>query len=406
MEESQSAKSFNFTDTTATKKVFGLKKRIRAVAGGTSASKTISILIWIIDFCQIRQNRDKLVSVVSESFPHLDKGAILDFKNIMRDRGYWKDSLWNETKHVYSFEAGNKLEFLSVDSYGKAHGPRRDVLFLNECNNLDWKIVDQLIIRTRQIVLLDWNPTVEFWFYTEMLGKRDDVDFITLTYKDNEALDEITIKEIESHKNNKNWWQVYGEGKLGEIEGKVFKDWKQIDEIPHEARLVGYGLDFGYSNHPSALIALYYYNGGYILDEKLYQKGMSNRQLADVIKGLGTAVVRADSAEPKSIDEIKSYGVPILGAVKGQGSIQQGIQFVQAQRISVTSNSLNLLNEYKNYMWATDQNGKNINEPIDAFNHAMDAVRYAFNGEKQSFDLEKANRDRIARNRQESQRFN
>jgi hypothetical protein len=175
-----------FKDTTATRKIFALKKRIRAVAGGTSASKTISILVWLIDYAQTMHN--ELISVVSESFPHLEMGAMQDFQDIMKAHGYWNDNRWHGTKHTYTFETGSRIQFFSVDTYGKAHGPRRDVLFVNECNNLEYKIVDQLITRTRKIVWFDWNPSVEFWFYTEMQPHRDDIDFITLTYKDNEAL--------------------------------------------------------------------------------------------------------------------------------------------------------------------------------------------------------------------------
>lgn len=378
MEEKQS--KFNFVDTNATSKVFSLTNRIRAVAGGTSASKTISILVWLIDYCQNKERQNKLATVVSESYPHLEKGAMLDFENIMKDRGYWNEDRWNKTKHTYEFETGNKLEFFSADTYGKAHGPRRDILFVNECNNLEYKIVDQLIVRTREIVWLDWNPSEEFWFYTEMLGRRNDIDFITLTYKDNEALDVVTVAEIESHKNNKMWWQVYGLGQLGEIETRIYKGWQLIDDIPFEARLERHGLDFGYSNDPSALVDIYYYNGGYILDERLYQKGLSNKQLSDVIINLGQALTIADSAEPKSIDEIKNYGINILPCVKGRDSVTQGIQYVQQQRISVTKRSTNLIKEYRNYLWETDKDGKIINEPIGIFNHCMDAIRYGFDG--------------------------
>ena len=237
-------------DTTATRKIFKLKKRIRAVAGGTSASKTISILVWLIDYAQT--TKGELLTVVSESFPHLSGGAMKDFETIMKSQGYWKDEQWVKTpKPTYTFETGTQLEFLTVDSYSKAHGPRRDVLFMNECNGMEYKIADQLITRTRKIVWLDWNPSSEFWFYTEMLPNRNDIDFITLTYKDNEALDETTIAEIESHKHNKNWWRVYGLGQLGEIEGRIYTGWNIIDEIPHTARLERRGLDFGYSVDPA-----------------------------------------------------------------------------------------------------------------------------------------------------------
>ncbi len=371
---------FNFVDTTATRKIFSLKKRIRAVAGGTSASKTISILVWLIDYCQTKQTRAKICSVVSESFPHLEKGAILDFLNIMKDRGYYSDDRWNETKHTYTFETGNKLEFYSVDTYGKAHGPRRDVLFINEANPLDYRIVDQLITRTRETVWMDWNPSEEFWFYTEMLPNRTDIDFITLTYKDNEALDPVTISEIESHRNNKWWWQVYGLGQLGEIETRIYKGWQIINDIPSGARLVRGGLDFGYSNDPSAYLNVWYYDNGYIWDEVIYQKGMLNKQIADTITAqYEKPLIIADAAEPKSIDEIRLYGVNIQPAIKGPGSINKGIQYIQGQKISLTQRSVNIIKEYRNYVWQTDKDDKIINEPIDFNNHAMDAGRYAMN---------------------------
>ena len=369
-------KKYHIVDTTATKKVFELTKRIRAVSGGTSASKTVSILIWLIDYCQREQDRNKLCSVVSETYPHLQRGAILDFQIIMKDRGYWNGARWNDSKHVYTFETGNKLEFYSVDTFGKAHGPRRDVLFVNEANNMAYNIVDQLITRTREIIFMDWNPSEEFWFYTEMLGKRDDIDFIKLTYLDNEGLDEVTKQEILSHRHNKMWWQVYGLGLLGEVEGRIYTGWQMIDEIPFESRLWRYGMDFGYSNDPASIVAIYEVDGGFILDEILYQKGMSNKNLADVFKNTEKALVIADSAEPKSIAEIRSYGIPIIPCTKGRDSVLNGIQYVQDLKISVTKQSLFLIKEYRNYMWIKDKNGKIINEPSDVMDHLMDALRY------------------------------
>lgn len=376
MAENQ-AKKFKIEDTTATKKVFNLDKRIRAVAGGTSASKTVSILVWLIDYCQSPNIRNELCTVVSESYPHLSLGAILDFQNIMKDRGYWKESLWHDTKHTYTFETGNKIEFYSVD-YGKAHGPRRDVLFVNEANNLPYNVVDQLMVRTRKIVWLDWNPSEEFWFYSEILPHREDVDFITLTYLDNEALDKETVAEIESHKHNKAWWQVYGLGQLGAIESRIYTNWVPIDEIPPEARLKRRGLDYGYTNDPTAIIDVYEWNGAFIWDEVTYQKRLSNKDIADIITNQQEQVlVIPDSSEPKSNDELIAYGVNVLPAQKGKGSVNHGIQVVQSQRIFVTKRSLNIWKEYRNYLWITDKNGKIINEPQDFMNHAMDAGRYA-----------------------------
>ena len=376
---------FKIQNTTATKKIFSLKKKIRAVAGGTSASKTISILVWCIDYAQ--STAGELISVVSESFPHLEKGAILDFKVIMKDRGYWDDDRWNETKHFYVFEKGSTIEFFSSDS-NKAHGPRRDVLFLNEAQNLSFDEADQLIVRTRKIVWMDWNPTNEFWFYTDMLGKRPDVDFITLTYLDNEALDKVIIDEIESRRHRKGWWRVYGEGQLGEVEGKIYRDWAIIDDIPHTARLERYGVDYGYTNDPTAIVALYRHNDGYILDEVSYQKGLSNKQIADILLNQPLSLVVADSAEPKSNDELKVYGVNLIPANKGKGSVSQGIQHVQGQRISVTKRSVNIIREYRNYLWKVDRDGKILNEPEHQFSHSMDAIRYAMESNKPQLDLE------------------
>ncbi len=303
---------------------------------------------------------------------------MLDFENIMKDRGYWDDESWiKNPRPTYTFPGGSRIEFLSIDTYGKAHGPRRDVLFINEANNLDYKIVDQLITRTKKIVWMDWNPVEEFWFYTEMQASRDDIDFITLTYLDNEAIDPVTKAEIEGHRNNKAWWQVYGLGQLGEIETRIYRGWKIIDDIPHEARLERYGLDFGYSNDPSAIVAIYYYNGGYIVDEIAYRKGLSNKQIADILLSVAkSAIVVADSAEPKSIDEIASYGVSVLPAQKGQGSVLQGIQFIQDQQISLTKRSIHLIKDYRNYVWTTDKDGLIINVPEHLYSHGPDAIRY------------------------------
>lgn len=365
-----------FRETTATKKILNLNKRIRAVAGGTSASKTISILLYLIALAQ-SDKKTTLTSVVAESIPHLKRGAIRDFKNILQNHRYWRDKNWNATDSIYTFETGSKIEFFSSDNGDKLRGARRDRLFINEANNNSFEAFNQLEVRTKEFCFLDWNPTNEFWFYTDILGKRNDVDFITLTYKDNEALDEEIIKSIEARKNNKGWWQVYGLGQLGEVEGKIYKDWQIIEEIPHEARLERYGLDFGYSNDPTAIIAIYKYNNGYIFDEIVYQKGLSNKQIADILINIQPALVIADSAEPKSIDEIRSYGINILPSLKGQGSVNKGIQFIQGQRCSITKRSINTIKEYRNYMWKTDKDGRILNIPDDLFNHSMDAIRYA-----------------------------
>lgn len=360
--------------TTATHKLLKLKQRIRGIAGGTSASKTISILQILIDKAQ-SDKTPKLTSVVSESFPHLKRGAMRDFLNIMQDHGYYKDQNWNRSDYTYIFETGSKIEFFSADQPSKVRGPRRDRLFINEANNIPYEAFDQLEVRTKDEIWLDWNPTNEFWFYEEVI-KRPNVDFLTLTYKDNEGLDKNIIDSIEARRENKQWWQVYGLGQLGEVEGKIYKDWQIIDDIPHEARLERYGLDFGYSNDPSAIVAIYYYNGGYIVNQVTFQKGLSNKQLADILMNQPKALVVADAAEPKSIDEIMSYGISIVAAKKGAGSVNQGIQWVQDKRMSITKRSVDVIKEYRNYLWQTDRDGKILNVPSHEFSHSMDAIRY------------------------------
>jgi phage terminase large subunit len=362
-----------FQITTATRRIANLNKRIRVVAGGSSASKTISILLWLIDYAQ--KNHNETISVVSETFPHLKRGAMRDFMNIMESCGYFKPDRWNKSDYIYTFETDTKLEFFSADQSSKVRGPRRHILFINEANNIEYETFTQLEIRTSNIIFIDFNPVSEFWFYTEMKGKSN-VDFITLTYKDNEALDPSIVEAIESRMDNKQWFKVYGEGQLGEVEERIYIGWAMLSDIPHEAKLFRYGLDFGFSNDPAALVAVYQYNGAYIFDQLLYRKGLSNKMLADYIKNLPYALVKSDR-EPKSVKEISSYGIPIIGAKKGNDSVKFGIKYVQDQKIFVTERSLDLIREYRNYLWEKDTNGRITNIARDFDNHCLDACRYA-----------------------------
>jgi len=365
--------------TTATRKVTQMKARIRACPGGTSASKTISILLYLIHRAQ-SDEVPTLTSVVSESVPHLKRGAIRDFKNILIAHKYFDPKRWNATDNIYTFETGSQIEFFSADSPDKLRGARRQRLFLNEANNVHFDAFEQLEVRTKEFIFLDWNPSNEFWYYTDVKIKRDDVEEVTLTYKDNEALDEEIVKAIEQRKNRKGWWQVYGLGQLGEVEGKIYKGWSILDSIPEEAKLVRRGLDFGYSNDPTAVVDVYRWNGAFILDEVFYRKGASNKQIADVLLlDESDEIVVGDSSEPKSIDEIRSYGVNIIGATKGKDSVRFGIQYIQDQRIFVTKRSVNLIKEYRNYLWMYDRNGKPLDppKPESGLDHALDAARYA-----------------------------
>jgi len=368
-----------FSKTTAFEKIKAMKKRIRAIPGGTSASKTISILIYLIAKAQQHSEVDKptLTSIISESFPHLRRGAMRDFLKIMKEHGYYKDALWDRTNYIYTFETGSQIEFFSADQPEKLRGGRRDRLFINEANNIPFPAFEEVEVRTKDFIFLDWNPTSEFWYYTEVKPARTDVEELTLTYKDNEALDQQIIDSIEQRKERKGWWRVYGEGKLGEVEGRIYKGWDILDEIPHQARLEARGLDFGYSNDPTVLVDIYKYNGGYIVDELIYQKGMHNKEIANFILATeDNTLTIADSAEPKSIDEIKLHGVNIVGAVKGQGSVSKGIDFVQSQKISVTKRSINVIRCYRNYLWETDKLGTILNKPCHDYSDTNDAIRY------------------------------
>lgn len=373
-----------FQQTTATKKIARLQQRIRAIQGGTSASKTVSIILYLIDRAQ-SDDKPTVTSIVSESIPHLKRGAIRDFKNIMHQHRYWSDKRWYVQDSTYTFETGSTIEFFSADSGDKLRGARRDRLFINECNNVTFDAFEQLEVRTKDFVFLDWNPTNSFWFYDEVKDKRNDVEHITLNYLDNEGLDQSVIDSIEQRRNRKGWWKVYGLGELGEVEGKIYKDWTIIEEVDHtKARLERLGLDFGYSNDPTTIVAVYYLNGAYILDELVFLKGLSNKRIADIIlnEGMEKILCVADSAEPKSIDEIRSYGINIHPAEKGKDSVNNGIQLVQDQKIEVTKRSVNVIKEYRNYLWETDKDGVILNVPEHTFSHTMDAIRYAISSLK------------------------
>lgn len=370
-----------FIVTTALKKLLRLNKRIKVVRGGTSASKTFSILPILIDRAIKTPNLE--ISVVSESIPHLRRGALKDFLKIMMALGRYNDNQFNKSTLKYTFGNGSYIEFFSVDQPDKLRGARRNVLYVNECNNVDFDSYYQLAIRTSGEIWLDYNPSAIFWVDREIIN-QDDVDFITLTYLDNEALPETIVKEIESAKVKAetsaywaNWWQVYGLGLTGSLEGVCIPDWQEIN-LPTEARLLCYGMDWGYSNDPTSLIAMYKYNDAYIFDELIYQKGLLNSDISDLLKtNLVNDIVYADSAEPKSIAELNSYGHNILPVSKGRDSIVYGLNLINQNKVYVTSRSKNLINELRNYIWMTDKQGNKLNKPIDAYNHAIDAMRYA-----------------------------
>jgi phage terminase large subunit len=364
--------------TTAVNKIIALKKRIKIIQGGTSAGKTFGIIPVLISKAANTPNLE--ISIVAESIPHLRRGALKDFINIMKWTSRFFEGRFNKSLLRYDFGNGSYIEFFSADDSSKLRGARRDILYINECNNVTFEAYNELSIRTKREIFLDFNPANEFWVHTE-LKHEDDSDFLILTYKDNEALDERIVKEIEKNRSKAttssywaNWWRVYGLGEIGMLEGVVFSNWKMIDTIPNEAKLIGYGLDFGFTNDPTAIIEIYNYNGQRIVNEIVFQTGLVNNEIAKKLQK--NVIAYADSSEPKSIEEIRRTGQLIKGVTKGQDSVNFGIQIMQSQSYLVTAQSTNLIKELRAYCWDRDKTGKQMNKPIDNFNHTIDALRY------------------------------
>lgn len=367
-----------FKRTTSINKILSLKRRVKIIQGGTSAGKTFGILPILIDKCAKEKGLE--VSVVAETIPHLRRGALKDFLKIMRWTNRYFDDRFNKTLLRYEFANGSSIEFFSADDASKLRGARRDILYINECNNVTFEAYNELAIRTKREVYLDFNPANEFWVHKE-LKDEPDTDFIILTYKDNEALDESIVTQIEKNRDKAatssywaNWWRVYGLGEVGSLEGVVFNNWKEIDTIPKEAKLIGIGLDFGYTNDPTAAIEIYNYNGTRIINELVYRTGMVNSDIAKILPS--GIIIYADSSEPKSIEEIRRQGKTIKGVTKGADSINYGIDVMQRQDYLVTKQSTNLIKELRSYCWDVDKQGQRMRKPIDHYNHAIDALRY------------------------------
>ena len=368
-----------FVRTTVINKIKSLTKFVKGIQGGTSAGKTFGVLPILIDIAA--KNPLTEISIVAESIPHLKRGAMKDFKKIMIETGRFIDSRWNATDFKYNFANGSQIEFFSADNDAKLRGARRDYLYMNEANNMTFHAYTELASRTKKGVYLDWNPVNEFWFHSE-LQNDSDVDFITVTYEDNEACPEsalnFILKAKEKAKTSSywdNWYKVYGLWQIGNLEGIIFNNWKTIDQLPSDARLLGYGIDFGYTNDPTAIVEIYKWNEHRIVNEICYNKGLSNSQIA---KYINTKLpCYCDSAEPKSIAELRMYGVNAHAVTKGSDSINFGIQIMQEESYLVTSKSLNLINELRKYAWDKDKKtGAKLNKPIDDYNHGIDSWRY------------------------------
>jgi phage terminase large subunit len=373
-----------FIRTTAVNKVRELKRFVKGVQGGSSASKTYSILAVEIDHCT--KNPYTETSVVAESIPHLKRGAMRDFMKIMTVTGRFNAARWNATDFRYKFANGSYIEFFSADDDSKLRGARRDRLYMNEANNLSFHAYTELAARTKQSVILDWNPVNEFWFHSELM-QDEDVDFLILTYKDNEAcpksardfIEKARVK-AETSEYWANWYKVYGLGQVGTLQGAIYEDFEVVEGIDvSRAKFVALGLDWGFSNDPTALVAIYRQGDCLLIQELLYSTGLTNQDIADKLRTLGITrawEIVADSAEPKSIEEIYRLGFNIKPAEKGPDSVRNGIDILKRFKLQVTKDSTNLIKELRSYTWATDKEGKNTGVPIDSFNHACDAMRY------------------------------
>ena len=371
----------SFVYTTAIKKIRKLEKRIKIIQGGTSAGKTYGIIPVLINKAAKCEGLE--ISIVSESIPHLRRGALKDFLKIMTQTNRFIPDHYNRTLLKYTFSTGSYIEFFSAEQQDKLRGARRTHLYVNEANNINFDSYYQLAIRTSQDIYIDFNPTNEFWAHTE-LRDDEDSDFIILTYKDNEALPETIVKEIEKAKEKaktsnywRNWWNVYGLGEIGSLQGVVFENWKKTKTIPEAAKYVGTGLDFGFTNDPTAAVDVYKFEGNYYLDEVVYQTGVHNNEINNLLKDKKRFII-ADSAEPKSISDLRRMGLRIKESVKGRDSVMYGIELMQREQLFVTERSVNLIKELRSYQWETTKSGEKINKPVDAFNHAIDSVRYVF----------------------------
>lgn len=349
-------------------------------AGGTRSGKTFATLQAFATLAK-GSPVPLVISVVAETMPHLKRGAIRDFKTIMADE--WQEGCWSKVESLYSFSSGSFIEFFSADNPGKVHGPARDILFLNEGNHIDWDTARQLFVRTRDLIAVDYNPTHSFWMH-ERIQPRPGCRSIHSTYLDNlENLSKEQVAEIESNKNDENWWRVYGEGKVGQLDGLIFPNFDTIDEMPDAAGLREvYGMDFGFTNDPTVLEHVLLDTGKKVayIDEICYRRGMLNEDIADAMREAGVPTgavpIFADSAEPKTIATLAGYGWNVLPCYKATRKAEQ-LQAMRGWQFKVTKRSLDTIRELRGYCWAKDRDGHTLNEPQAFQDHAMDAMRYA-----------------------------
>jgi phage terminase large subunit len=363
--------------TTVFQKNWEAKTRFVVNIGGSRSTKTYSILQLLI-VKALESTEPLVISIVRKSLPSLRISVMRDFLDILKQLDLYNSEKHNKTENTYLLN-NTLIEFFSIDDAQKRRGTKRDILFVNEVNELTWEDFFQLNIRTTQQVFMDFNPSETFW-YNDQIQNRDDVTIIHSTYRDNPYLNEEQVNEIERLQfTDKQYYQIYA---LGEFAGHVdlIYTYIPVDDIPtFGAKLVALGLDWGYSNDPTALLEVWIWNDALYFNELLYERSLTNQDIINKLNELGVdryVEIIADSAEPKSIEEIRRAGFNIKPATKGPDSVLNGIDILKRHRIHVTKQSTNIIKEINGYKWVTDKDGNKLNKPIDMFNHALDAARY------------------------------
>jgi len=363
-----------------TNKVFGhllrSDKRITIEQGGTRSGKTYNILLWII-FYYTRKNKGQTITICRKTFPSLRASVMRDFFEILRSYDLYREQYHNKSSSEYYLN-GNLVEFISIDQPDKIRGRKRNLLYINEANELFFEDWQQLIFRTDGKIILDYNPSDSFhWIYDKVIP-RDDAEFFQTTYKDNPFLDQTIKQEIERLRDtDDDYWRIYGLGERGRSRATIFQF--DIADEPR-GKVIAMGMDFGFTNDPTTLVRVTEEGGNLYLEEMLYHTNLTNRDISDKLQDLGLTrydEIWADSAEPKSIEELHRMGWNVKPTTKGKDSIMAGIDILKRYKIFVTKNSKNLIKELQNYKWQEDKNGNLLNRPIDSFNHGIDAVRYA-----------------------------
>lgn len=345
--------------------------------GGARSSKTWSIL-QLLYLIALKSKKPRTISVVSESLPHLKRGCIRDFESMLKPEGIWSANDWNATDKIYRVNR-SEIEFIGADMPDKLIGPARDILFINECINVPFDLYRQASTRTREKVILDYNPLYEFWVDDKVLPSDGSV-LLHSTYKDNNMLSAAQIAEIEYQGSiDENYRRVYILGETGSYEGLVIKNWDIVGDMVKDFKKEYIGLDFGYGV-PTAAEHIRLSGGETWIDEIIYETNLTNPDIAKRIKdaGLGYVTVVADSAEPKSIRELQNAGLTVVAADKGDDSVRLGIQIMNRYKKHYTARSLGSIDENRKYRYMQDSNGNYTGKPIDKFNHAKDAERYVF----------------------------